>query len=88
MTNTLSALHKIAIVQGRCDQRARAYLQGKREAGTTRLEALRALTKVGTVPQNEKRTPRPDGGGRGGLASPPGLPGSPSQMPRRRRGMV
>jgi transposase len=40
-----SALHKIAIVQGRCDPRARAYLQRKQEAGRSRLEALRALKR-------------------------------------------
>ena len=40
-----SALHKIAIVQGRCDPRARAYLQRKQEAGKSRLEALRALKR-------------------------------------------
>ncbi len=40
-----SALHKIAIVQGRCDPRARAYLQRKQQAGKTRLEALRALKR-------------------------------------------
>jgi transposase len=40
-----SALHKIAIVQGRCAPRARAYLQRKQQAGKTRLEALRALKR-------------------------------------------
>jgi transposase len=40
-----SALHKIAIVQGRCNPRARAYLQRKQEAGKSRLEALRALKR-------------------------------------------
>jgi transposase len=40
-----SALHKIAIVQGRCDPRARAYLQRKQAAGKSRLEALRALKR-------------------------------------------
>ena len=40
-----SALHKIAIVQGRCDPRARAYLQRKQQAGKSRLEALRALKR-------------------------------------------
>jgi transposase len=40
-----SALHKIAVVQGRCDPRARAYLQRKQEAGKSRLEALRALKR-------------------------------------------
>ena len=40
-----SALHKIAIVQGRCDPRARAYLERKQAAGKSRLEALRALKR-------------------------------------------
>jgi transposase len=40
-----SALHKIAIVQGRCDPRVRAYLQRKQAAGMSRLEALRALKR-------------------------------------------
>ncbi|MCA1680834.1 MAG: IS110 family transposase [Actinobacteria bacterium] len=40
-----SALHKIAIVQGRWDPRARAYLQRKQAAGKSRLEALRALKR-------------------------------------------
>ena len=40
-----SALHKIAIVQGRCDPRARAYLERKQAAGKSRREALRALKR-------------------------------------------
>ena len=40
-----SALHKIAIVQGRCDPRARAYLERKQAAGKSRLETIRALKR-------------------------------------------
>jgi transposase len=38
-------LHKIAVVQGRCDPRVRAYLQRKQQGGKSRLEALRALKR-------------------------------------------
>jgi transposase IS116/IS110/IS902 family protein len=40
-----SALHKIAIVQGRWDPRARQYLDRRRAEGKTRREALRALKR-------------------------------------------
>ncbi len=40
-----SALHKIAVVQGRWDPRARAYLARKQAEGKTRKEALRALKR-------------------------------------------
>ncbi len=40
-----SALHKIAIVQGRWDPRARAYLERRQAEGKSRREALRALTR-------------------------------------------
>lgn len=40
-----SALHKIAIVQGRLDPRARTYLERKQSEGKSRREALRALKR-------------------------------------------
>ena len=40
-----SALHKIAIVQGRWDPRARAYLERRQAEGKSRREALRALKR-------------------------------------------
>jgi transposase len=40
-----SALHKIAIVQGRWDPRAQAYLERRQADGKTRREALRALKR-------------------------------------------
>jgi transposase len=40
-----AALHKIAVVQGRCDPQARAYLQRRQQEGKTRREALRALKR-------------------------------------------
>jgi transposase len=40
-----SALHKIAIVQGRWDPRAQAYLDRRQAEGKTRREALRALKR-------------------------------------------
>jgi transposase len=40
-----SALHKIAIVQGRWEPRARAYLERKQAEGKTRLEAIRCLKR-------------------------------------------
>ena len=40
-----SALHKIAIVQGRWDPRARAYLEWRQAEGKSRREALRALKR-------------------------------------------
>ena len=40
-----SALHKIAIVQGRLDPCARAYLERKPVEGKSRREALRALKR-------------------------------------------
>ena len=40
-----SALHKIAIVQGRWDPRARAYLERKQAEGKSRREAIRALKR-------------------------------------------
>jgi transposase len=40
-----SALHRIAIVQGRWEPRARAYLERKQAEGKTRREALRALKR-------------------------------------------
>jgi len=40
-----SALHKIAIVQGRWDPRARAYLERRQKEGKSRREALRALKR-------------------------------------------
>jgi hypothetical protein len=40
-----SALHKIAVVQGRCEPRARAYLERRQAEGKTRREALRCLKR-------------------------------------------
>jgi transposase len=40
-----SALHKIAVVQGRWDARARVYLERRQAEGKTRREALRALKR-------------------------------------------
>jgi transposase len=40
-----SALHKIAVVQGRVDPRAQAFLARKQREGKTRREALRALKR-------------------------------------------
>lgn len=40
-----SALHKIAVIQGRWEPRARAYLERKQAEGKTRKEALRALKR-------------------------------------------
>jgi transposase len=40
-----SALHKIAVVQGRIDPRAQAFLARKQHEGKTRREALRALKR-------------------------------------------
>jgi transposase len=40
-----SALHKIAVVQGRSDSRAQAFLARKQREGKTRREALRALKR-------------------------------------------
>ena len=40
-----SALHKIAVVQGRVDPRAQAFLTRKQQEGKTRREALRALKR-------------------------------------------
>ena len=40
-----SALHKIAVVQGRWEPRARAYLERRQAEGKTRREALRCLKR-------------------------------------------
>jgi transposase len=40
-----SALHKIAVVQGRWEPRARAYLERRQSEGKTRREALRCLKR-------------------------------------------
>lgn len=40
-----SARHKIAVVQGRWDARARVYLERRQAEGKTRREALRALKR-------------------------------------------
>ena len=39
------ALHRIAVTQGRVDERARAYLQRKQAEGKSRMEALRCLKR-------------------------------------------
>jgi transposase len=41
-----TALHKLAVVQGRWDPRARAYLERRQAQGKTRLEALRCLKRL------------------------------------------
>ena len=41
-----TALHKLAVVQGRWDPRARAYLDRRQAEGKTRLEALRCLKRL------------------------------------------
>ena len=41
-----TALHKLAVVQGRWDPRARAYLERRQAEGKTRLEALRCLKRL------------------------------------------
>jgi len=41
-----TALHKLAVVQGRWDPRARAYLERRQTEGKTRLEALRCLKRL------------------------------------------
>jgi len=41
-----TALHKLAVVQGRWDPRARAYLERRQAEGKTRLEALRCLKRI------------------------------------------
>ena len=40
------ALHKLAVVQGRWDPHARAYLERRQAEGKTRLEALRCLKRL------------------------------------------
>lgn len=40
-----AALHKIAVIQGRVDERAKAFLTRKQAEGKTRREALRALKR-------------------------------------------
>jgi transposase len=39
------ALHSMALMQSRCDSRARAYLAAKRVAGKTENEAMRCLKR-------------------------------------------
>jgi transposase len=41
-----TALHKLAVVQGRWDPRARAYLERRQAEGKTRREALRCLKRL------------------------------------------
>jgi transposase len=41
-----TALHKLAVIQGRWDPRARAYLERRQAEGKTRLEALRCLKRL------------------------------------------
>ena len=44
--NLTTALHKLAVVQGRWDPRARAYLERRQAEGKTGLEALRCLKRL------------------------------------------
>ncbi len=73
-----SALHKIAIVQGRLDPRARAYLERKQAEGKSRREALRALKRhlarvVFRLLRVGSGTPPPRSRPRGGKVRAPAL---------------